>query len=157
MIILTKCNLGSAMTQTVSCRPFTAEVRVGPRLSVWDLWWTKWHCDGFSPRVPRFSPVNFIPPVLHDTNKRKILIIFITGLHNKPQGCSAVVASAAGPFAAKNNSSLITENYLHLKYWSQIHSDDAHGSSWALYYTAIPGLPLLLRKELPHWPFKDET
>jgi hypothetical protein len=28
----------------------------------------------------------------------KTLIIFISGLHNKPQGCGASVASAAGPF-----------------------------------------------------------
>jgi hypothetical protein len=33
--------------------------------------------------------------------KTKKLIIFITGLHNKPQGCGASVASAAGPFATK--------------------------------------------------------
>jgi hypothetical protein len=50
------------------------------------------------PRVLRFFPVNFIPPVLHYTEKQKKLIIFITGLHNKPQGCGASVASAAGPF-----------------------------------------------------------
>jgi hypothetical protein len=31
------------------------------------------------PRVLRFSPVNFFPPVLHYTEK-KTLIIFITGL-----------------------------------------------------------------------------
>jgi hypothetical protein len=55
--------------------------------------------QGF-PRVLRFSPVNFIPPVLHYTEKRKKLII-ITGLHNKPQGCGASVASAAGPFTTK--------------------------------------------------------
>jgi hypothetical protein len=39
------------------------------------------------PRVLRFSPVNFIPPVLHYLEKRKQLIIFlfifITGLHDK--------------------------------------------------------------------------
>jgi hypothetical protein len=29
------------------------------------------------------------------------LIIFITGLHNKPQGCGASVAAAAGPFTTK--------------------------------------------------------
>jgi hypothetical protein len=52
------------------------------------------------PRVFRFSPVDIIPPVLHYTEKRKKkLIIFITGLHSKPQGCGASVASAAGPFA----------------------------------------------------------
>jgi hypothetical protein len=36
--------------------------------------------------------------------KTKKLIIFITGLHNKPQGCGASVASAAGPFSTKNVS-----------------------------------------------------
>jgi hypothetical protein len=30
-----------------------------------------------------------------------IIFIFITGLHNKPHGCSASVASAAGPFTTK--------------------------------------------------------
>jgi hypothetical protein len=50
------------------------------------------------PRVLRFSPVSFFPPVLHYTEKRKTLIIFITGLHNKPQVCGASVASAAGSF-----------------------------------------------------------
>jgi hypothetical protein len=39
-------------------------------------------------------PVNFIPPVL----QYKKRITFITGFHNKPQGCGASVASAAGPF-----------------------------------------------------------
>jgi hypothetical protein len=33
--------------------------------------------------------------------KIKKLIIFITGLHNKPQGCGASVASATGPFTTK--------------------------------------------------------
>jgi hypothetical protein len=34
---------------------------------------------------------------LHGKTKKKI----ITGLHNKPQGCGASVASAAGPFIKK--------------------------------------------------------
>jgi hypothetical protein len=37
-------------------------------------------------------------------NKKKLiiyLIIFITGLQNKPQSCDASVASAAGPFSKK--------------------------------------------------------
>jgi hypothetical protein len=55
------------------------------------------------PRVLRFSPVNFIPPVFHYTEKRKKIIIFITGLHNKPQGCGVSVASAAGPFTTKKH------------------------------------------------------
>jgi hypothetical protein len=50
------------------------------------------------PQVLRFSAVNFIPPVLHYKEKT---IIFITGLHNKLQGCGASVASAAGPFTTK--------------------------------------------------------
>jgi hypothetical protein len=53
------------------------------------------------PLVLQFSPVNFIPPVLHYTEKRKKLIILITGLHNKPQGCGASLASAAGLFTTK--------------------------------------------------------
>jgi hypothetical protein len=30
-----------------------------------------------------------------------IIVIFITGLHKKPQGCGASVASAVGPFTTK--------------------------------------------------------
>jgi hypothetical protein len=48
-------------------------------------------------------PVNFIPPVLHYKKKRKKLTIFITGLHNKPKGCGASVASAAGTFTKKTD------------------------------------------------------
>jgi hypothetical protein len=32
---------------------------------------------------------------------QKIIIIFITGLHKKPESCGALVASAAGPFTTK--------------------------------------------------------
>jgi hypothetical protein len=53
------------------------------------------------PRVLRFSLVNLIPPVLHYSEKRKTLIIFITELHNKSEGCGASVASAAGLFTKK--------------------------------------------------------
>jgi hypothetical protein len=53
------------------------------------------------PRVLRFSHLIFIPPVLNHTEKRKKLIILITGLHNKPQGCGVSVASAAGPFTTR--------------------------------------------------------
>jgi hypothetical protein len=34
---------------------------------------------------------------------KKKLTIFITGLHNKPQGCGASVASAAGTFTTKEH------------------------------------------------------
>jgi hypothetical protein len=53
------------------------------------------------PRVLRFSPVSFIPPVLHYTEK---LIIVITGLHNKRVSCGASVVSDEGPFTKKMNN-----------------------------------------------------
>jgi hypothetical protein len=59
------------------------------------------------PRVLRFSPVNFVPPVLNYYEKTKKIIIiiinvlFTTGLHKKPQGCGAPTASAAVPFTTK--------------------------------------------------------
>jgi hypothetical protein len=52
-------------------------------------------------RVLRFCPVSFIPPTLHDTERRRKLIIFIKGVHNKPQGCGESVASAVGPFTKR--------------------------------------------------------
>jgi hypothetical protein len=46
-----------------------------------------------------------MPILLHQCSitrkNEKKLIIFITGLHNKPEGCGASVASAAGPFNQK--------------------------------------------------------
>ena len=55
------------------------------------------------PRVLWFASANVIPPVLHYMEKREKLIIFITGLHNKPEGCGASIASAAGPFTIQNS------------------------------------------------------
>jgi hypothetical protein len=49
-------------------------------------------------RLFRFSSVIFIPLVLHYREK---LLVFITGLHNKPQGCGESVACAAGPVTVK--------------------------------------------------------
>jgi hypothetical protein len=57
------------------------------------------------PRVLRFYPVNFIPPVLHYTEKREKIIVFISGLHNNTQVCGASVASAVGPFTTKKSVS----------------------------------------------------
>jgi hypothetical protein len=97
-------NMGCAMAQAASHRPLTAEARVRSRVS------PCWVCGGQSdtgtgfPRVHRFSPVNSIPPVFHYKEKRRNLIIFITRLHNKPQGCGESVESAAGPSRKKNNN-----------------------------------------------------
>jgi hypothetical protein len=54
-------------------------------------------------RILRFSPVSSTGAPLQ--GKTKKLSIFITGLHNKPQGFGASVASAAGPFTKIKNSS----------------------------------------------------
>jgi hypothetical protein len=73
---------------------------------MWDLGWAKWNLD-------RFLPENFVFPVsfnslvlLYREKRRKLIIlnIFITSLQNKPQGCGASVASAAGPFTTKKVS-----------------------------------------------------
>jgi hypothetical protein len=57
-------------------------------------------------RVLRFFPANFILPVLHylEKTKKRRLFIFTIELHNKPQGCGASVASAAGSFTKKKFS-----------------------------------------------------
>jgi hypothetical protein len=64
---------------------------------MWGLWWTHWHWDSFSPSI------SVLPCQFHSTGaplqgKTKKKIIFSTGLHNKPKGCGASVASAAWPF-----------------------------------------------------------
>jgi hypothetical protein len=92
------------MAQAVSGRPPTAEARVRSRVGPCGI------CGGQNgtgtglPRVLRFSPVNFIPPVPHYLGGGDILFLFIStiGLHSKPpQGCGGPVASAAGPFTKK--------------------------------------------------------
>jgi hypothetical protein len=74
-----------------------------PGQSMWDLWWTKWHWDRFfSMYFGFFLSISFHRCYI--TRKYgKRLIIFITGLHKKPQGCGATVASAAGPSPKKKN------------------------------------------------------
>jgi hypothetical protein len=93
--------LGRAMSQAVSRRPLTAEARVRPLVSPCGI------CGGQSGTGTRFSPEYFgflLSILLHRcfiTRKKKKLIIFITGLHNKTQDCGASVGSAAGPFTIK--------------------------------------------------------
>ena len=94
------------MAQAVSRRPPTSEARVRSRASPCGIFGGQSGTGtGFSPEYFGF-PVNSIPPVLHQTEKRKKkLIIFIPGLYNKPQGCGASVACAAGPFSTKKKQS----------------------------------------------------
>jgi hypothetical protein len=85
------------MAQAVSRRPPTAEGRVGSRFS------PSGNETGFPPSISVF-PCQFhsTGAPLAGKNKKNLaifLFIFITGLNNKPQGCGASVASAAGPFS----------------------------------------------------------
>jgi hypothetical protein len=104
---------GRAIAQAVSRRPPTAEARVRSRVSPCGI------CGGQSDTGRGFSPEYFGFPQsisFHRcsiTRKRTniiIIFIFIIGLHNKPHGCGASVASAAGPFATKNKKTNGSEN-----------------------------------------------
>jgi hypothetical protein len=91
------------MAQAVSRRPLTAEARVRSRVSPGEI------CGGQSGTRTGFSPsTSVFPCQFHSTGTPlqgkwggKELIIFITALHNKPQGCGTTLASAAGPFTTK--------------------------------------------------------
>jgi hypothetical protein len=94
------------MAQAISRRPLTAEARVRSRVSPCGI------CGGQSGNGTVFFPSTVVFPYqFHSTGApllgktKKTLIIFITGLHNKPQGCGASVASAAGPFTTKHKTS----------------------------------------------------
>jgi hypothetical protein len=87
---------GRAMAEAASRRPLTAEA---PVRSIWDLWWAKWHWEDFFPSTsvfPNQFPSTGAP--IKWKNRKKKLIVFPLGLHNKPSGCGASVASVAGKF-----------------------------------------------------------
>jgi hypothetical protein len=95
-ILILSSHLSRAMVQTVS-RRLTAEARVRYRVGPCG------NCDRQSGTGTGFPPsTSAFPCQFHSTGaplhgKTKKLIIFITRLHNKPQGCGASVAYAAGP------------------------------------------------------------
>jgi hypothetical protein len=95
---------GRAMAEAVSRRPATAETRVRSRVSPYGI------CGGQSGTGTGFSPSTSVfpcqfhstgAPLLEKGQRILIIFIFITGLHKKPHGCGASVASAAGPFTTK--------------------------------------------------------
>jgi hypothetical protein len=88
------------MAQAVSRRPPTAEARVRSRVSQCGI------CGRRSGTGTGFSPNKGQKIIII------IIVIFITGLHKKHQGCGASVASAAGPFTTKKMPFL--EHYITL-------------------------------------------
>jgi hypothetical protein len=95
---------GRAMAQAVSRRPVIADVRVRSRLSPCGIYGGQSGTGtGFSPSTSYFlCQFYFTGAPLQEKTIREI-IIFTTGLHSKPQGCGASVASAAGPSLQKND------------------------------------------------------
>jgi hypothetical protein len=83
-------------------REITGQEKKIPGQPMWDLWWTKWQWDRFFPEYFGF-PLSISFHRCSIKTKKKT-IVFITGLHNKPQGCGASVASAAGPFSTKKKA-----------------------------------------------------
>jgi hypothetical protein len=89
------------MVEAVSRRPLTLEARVRSRVIPCGI------CGGQSDTGTGFSPSTSVSPCqFHYTGapllgKTKKLIIFITALLNKPLGCGASVAFAAGPFTTE--------------------------------------------------------
>jgi hypothetical protein len=102
---------GSATAQAVSRRPLIAEASIRSRVSPSGI------CGGQSGTGTGFSPEYFGFPLsvlfhrcsITLKNKKK-LITFIAGLHNKPLGCGASVASSAGPFTTKQKCVLSNLN-----------------------------------------------
>jgi hypothetical protein len=102
LVSCTRALFGRAVAQAVSRRSLTAEARVRSQVSSCGI------CSGQSDTRTGFSPsISVFPCQFHSTGAplkgkmKKKLIVFITGLHNKPQGCGASVASAAGFFTTK--------------------------------------------------------
>jgi hypothetical protein len=74
---------------------------------MWDLWWTKWNWERIFPEYLAFPlSISFRRRSNTWKNEKMIifLFIFISGLHNKLQGCGTSVASAAGPISTHTHT-----------------------------------------------------
>jgi hypothetical protein len=89
------------MAQAVSRRPLTEKARVRSLVGPCGI------CGGQSGTGTQFSPCQFHSTGAPLQGETKKIIIFITGLHNKLQGCGASVATAAGSFKKKSEYSLV--------------------------------------------------
>jgi hypothetical protein len=104
--------LGRAMAQALRRQPLTAETRARFQVSPCGI------CGGQSGTGKGFPPeyfgfslsISFYRCSITRKNKKIIIFIVITGLHNKPQGCGASVASAAGPFTIQKVTRKCDEN-----------------------------------------------
>jgi hypothetical protein len=112
----TKGQDGRAMAQAVSRRPPTAEARVRSRVSPCGI--CGGQCGtgtGFSPSYSVFTRLFHSTGALLGKGQKIIIFTFIIGLQNKPHGCSASIASAAGPFTTKRKRRDRTQ----LRQWAQ--------------------------------------
>jgi hypothetical protein len=74
---------------------------------MWDLWWTKWHWDRF------FSEYNSIGATLKWKSRKK-LIIFLTGLHNKPSRLRCLRSICCGALHTHKTSEIsLNERKIH--------------------------------------------
>jgi hypothetical protein len=103
IVIINPVIMGRAMAQAVSNRLLTAEARFRSQVSPCGVFGGQSGTGtGFSPSASVFRcKFHSTGAPLLGERKKLIIIIFIIGLHNKPQGCGASVASAAEPFTKK--------------------------------------------------------
>jgi hypothetical protein len=96
------------MAQAVSRRHLTAEARVDPASVRVGFVVDKVALGQVFLRVLRFSlSASFHRCFITWKNeKQNLIIIFVTMLHNKSEGCGASVQSAAGPFTTKENCNI---------------------------------------------------
>jgi hypothetical protein len=145
------------MAQAVSRRPLTAEARVRSRVSPCWCGGQRGIGTGFSPSTSVF-PCQFhsIGAPLLGKEQQIIIFIFIIGLHNKPHGCSASVASAAGPFTTKKKKKKIDPRltfglfrWVRYKFWTEVLPPSSQLHLLQHYCPALCWTPLAFSFDFP--------